>query len=132
MEIFTKIGEWLGCSEGQAKGVVGGFLMITILGVYLAVSAALELSSDYRLSDEAEFVTDDTTNPADLARERLRERAKLPVVLDEGQEVPDAPPRPNGVALRCGPLLQGQSGLNRGWLWTEEERRCRRVATQPR
>ena len=107
-------------------------MLILAMGVYLAGTAAFELRTEYQLSDEAEMVTDGSTNPADQARERLRERVKLPVLLQEGQEVPDAPLRPNGTALRCGPMLQGQSGLIRGWLWTEEERGCRRVAAQPR
>ena len=132
MSIFGKIAEWLGCSEGQAKGIVGGFLVIAAMGVYLAATAALQLSTDYRLSDEPELAGGESTRPIDLAREEVRKRAMLPVLLDEGQVVPDAPLRPNGTALRCGPLLRGQSGLLRGWIWTEEERGCRRVAAQPR
>ena len=132
--IFDGAARLLGCTPGQAKVVLAGFLFVLALGVYLAGTAASNLSSQYgRLTEEAQSEAEQETGeltPAELRARQLRERGKLPQLLMEGQIVPDAPPRPDGTALRCGELLQGRSGLTRGWVWIPEERGCRRVAPQ--
>ena len=129
--IFERAAALLGCAPGQAKALIGGFLLVLALGLYLAGTAVSSLSSQYdRLAEDAQSESaqdgdDDFLNPA-----QLRERSRLPQLLTEGQIAPDAPLRPDGTTLRCGELLQGQSGLTRGWIWMPEERGCRRVAPQ--
>ena len=134
--IFERAAALLGCTAGQAKALICGFLFVLALGFYLAGTAVSSLSSQYdRLAEEAQSEAardddDDFLTPAQLRERQLRERGRLPQLLIEGQIVPDAPLRPDGTALRCGELLQGQSGLTRGWIWIPEERGCRRVAPQ--
>ena len=57
--------------------------------------------------------------------ERLRD---MVVEIESGGRIPDvasgeAQPRNE----RCGPHLGGEAGMERGWLWIEEEELCRRV-----
>ena len=132
--IFDRAAALLGCTPMQAKALIGGFVFVLALGIYLAGAAASNLSSQYdRLAEEAQSGAEREVGeltPAELRERQLRERVKLPQLLMEGQIVPDAPPRPDGTALRCGELLRGRSGLARGWVWITEERGCRRVAPQ--
>ncbi len=131
-QMFEKIAEWLGVGVTQAKGIVFGFLFLLIIGIGLASTAGVDLVEDYgTVTDGGAPDVEEITNPLDERREHLRKRVKLPTLLSDGQVIPDSPPRPNGVVLRCGPALRGQAGLTRGWVWTDKERGCRRVAKQP-
>ncbi len=129
---FEKIAEWLGVSMMQAKGITFGFIILVLMGLGLAGSAGTGLYEDYSAVDHNEAPNvEESRNPLDQQIEYMKERQKLPTLLMEGQVIPDAELRPNGEVLLCGRALSGRSGLQRGWVWSEEEEGCRRVARQP-
>lgn len=131
-EVFGRIAEWLGVSTMQAKGITFGFIILVLMGVGLAGSAGTGLYEEYSAVDQNEAPdVEESRNPLDRQIEYMKERQKLPTFLSEGQVIPDAEPRPNGEVLLCGRVLSGRSGLQRGWVWSEEEEGCRRVARQP-
>ena len=50
------------------------------------------------------------------------------VEIESGGSIPDVAsgePQPRGET--CGPHLSGETGMKRGWLWSEDEELCRRV-----
>ena len=127
--LFDRVAGAFGCTAGQARTAVAVFLVVMTGGIYLAGVAGIQLIEHYRSVEGEEFAEEGDEIILEIRRD-LRERGMLPTLLDEGQVVPDAPLRPDGTLLRCGPMLGGQSGLMRGWLWIAEEEGCRRVARQ--
>ena len=125
---MRKLAEILGCSPERAKLLVVGFVLLLAVGIYFAAVAAVQLKDEYLGGNNIEEIGEDVEDSILQRRRELKKRAKLPTLLDEGTVVPDAPLRPDGTFLKCGPELSGRSGLLRGWVWNPEEERCRRIA----
>ena len=119
-DALDKIAAVLGVSRKQALAAAFTFLAVIVLSFYLAVTSGVSLYRQYE--------TGGAQPTAQAGGEQaLLERAELPTLLEVGELLPDAAVTDDVTLLRCGPVLSGEAGLRRGWVWDDREPGCRRV-----
>lgn len=119
-DLLDRAAAVLGVSRKQTLAALVTIVSVVGLSFYLAVTSGLTLFRQYESGG-------DPSMPEAAEGRLLLERLELPTLLEEGELVPEAPIAGDGKLLRCGPVLEGQAGLDIGWVWDDRESGCRRV-----
>ena len=119
-DTLDKLAALLGVSRKQALAAAFTILAVIVLSFYLAVTSGVSLYRQYATGGAQ-------PTPQAGGERALLERAELPTLLEVGEFLPDAAVTGEGTSLRCGPVLSGEAGLRRGWVWDDREPGCRRV-----
>ncbi len=117
---LDRVAAVLGVSRRQALAALATIVAVVGLSFYLAVTSGLTLFRQYETGGAP-------STPEAAEGQLLLERLELPTLLEEGELVPEAPIADDGKLLRCGPVLEGQAGLDIGWVWDDRASGCRRV-----
>ena len=114
-DILDKTGQVLGIERKYVVPVVLSTALLVGIAVFIAVVSVGDVRNQFLGGPEAEL----------REIKRLRD---MVVEIEAGGTIPDVA---SGEALprneRCGSHLSGEAGMERGWLWIEEEELCRRI-----
>ena len=108
---------------GQVLGLERKYVVPVLLSTAVLVGIAVFIAA-VSFGD----VRNQLSGGTELEEQQIERLRNLVVEIERGGSIPDvasgkAQPRNE----MCGPHLSGDAGMERGWLWIEEDELCRRV-----